>query len=121
MRVISTRTHGVLDYGIGLLLLVAPYLLGFATGGPKQWVPMLVGAAIIGLALITDFELSVARIVPLPVHLGMDVAAGVLLLASPWLFGFSNEVYWPHVIVGLLEIGTGLMTRTTPDGDLLRA
>ena len=121
MRVISTRTHGMLDYGIGVLLLVAPYLLGFATGGPKQWLPMLLGAAIIGMSLITDYELSVARLIPLPLHLGVDVAGGLLLLASPWLFGFSNEVMWPHVIVGLLEIGTGLMTRTTPDTDPLRA
>ena len=40
---------------------------------------------------------------------------GVLLAASPWLFGFADRVYWPHLILGLAEIGAGLMTRTTPD------
>jgi hypothetical protein len=38
----------------------------------------------------------------------------VLLALSPWLFGFSDYVWQPHLIVGLLEIGTSLMTRRIP-------
>ncbi len=112
---IPTRVHGMLDYASGLLLIVAPYLFGFANGGAAQWVPMIVGAAILLMSLITDYELSLTRIIPMPVHLGMDVAGGLLLLASPWLFGFADQVRWPHVILGILEIGAGLMTRTTPN------
>ncbi len=115
MRFIPTRVHGMLDYASGLLLIVAPYLFGFANGGAAQWVPMIVGAAILLMSLITDYELSLTRIIPMPVHLGMDVAGGLLLLASPWLFGFADQVRWPHVILGIMEIGAGLMTRTTPD------
>ena len=112
MRFISTRAHGFIDYGTGLLLLVVPYLLGFADGTPAQWVPMIVGLAILGMSVVTDYELSVAKLVPLPVHLGADVLAGILLAASPWLFGFADRVFWPHLIVGILEIGAGLMTQT---------
>ncbi len=115
MRFIPTRIHGMADYGTGLLLLVAPYLLGFANGGAAQYIPMLLGVAIIGMSLITDYELSISRIIPMPVHLGIDVAGGLLLAASPWLFGFADQVAWPHVIIGLLEVGAGLMTRTHPD------
>jgi hypothetical protein len=43
MRFIPTRTHGVIDYLTGLLLLVAPYIFGFADGGAAQWVPMILG------------------------------------------------------------------------------
>ena len=121
MRFIPTRVHGMLDYASGLLLIVAPYLFGFANSGAAQWVPMIVGAAILLMSLITDYELSLTRIIPMPVHLGMDVAGGLLLLASPWLFGFADQVRWPHVILGILEIGAGLMTRTTPDTARLEA
>ncbi len=114
MRIIPTRIHGFIDYGTGLLLLVAPYLFGFATGGPKQWVPMLLGAATIGMSLITDYELSLARLIPMPMHLGVDILSGVLLAASPWLFGFSDQVFLPHLIVGLMEIVIPCMTETTP-------
>ena len=50
----------------------------------------------------------------MPVHLGLDAAAGLLLAASPWLFGFAEFVYLPHLILGILEMGAALMTETTP-------
>ena len=124
MRFIPTRVHGMLDYASGLLLIVAPYLFGFADGTAAQYIPQALGAGILLMSLITDYEFSLAKLVPMPVHLGVDVAGGLLLAASPWLFGFADRVYWPHLILGLAEIGAGLMTRTAPDaqaGAALRA
>ena len=112
MRILSTRAHGVIDYAMGLLLIVSPYLFGFNTGGAAQWTPMVVGIALLGLSVMTNYELALVRIIPMPVHLAADVGAGLLLAVSPWLFGFSDRVTWPHVIFGLLEIGAGLMTQT---------
>ena len=116
MRFISTRTHGVLDYLMGLLLLAAPYALGFADGTAAQWVPQLLGLVAIGGAMLTDYELGVMRVIPMPVHLMIDIGSGALLALSPWLFGFSDRVFWPHLLVGLMEIGAGLTTRTVPEG-----
>jgi hypothetical protein len=124
MRIIPTRIHGMLDYGSGLLLLLAPYIFNFADGTAAQYVPQAIGAGVLLMSLVTDYELSLAKLVPMPAHLAVDVAGGVLLAASPWLFGFADRVYWPHLILGLAEIGAGLMTRTTPDtrtGTELRA
>jgi hypothetical protein len=114
---ISTKAHGIIDYVTGVLLLVAPYLFGFATGGIEQWLPMLIGATIIIMSLFTDYELAVSRKIPLRVHLGIDIASGALLAVSPWLFGFAFIIWWPHLVVGLLEIGVALMTRrqTAPE------
>ena len=115
MNIISTRTHGMLDYGIGLLLLIAPYLFGFANGGAAQWVPMLLGLGAIAYSALTRYELGVVKLIPMPVHLALDAASGVFLAASPFLFGFSDQVWVPHVLFGLLEIGASVMTRSTPD------
>jgi hypothetical protein len=114
LRFIPTRTHGVLDYLMGALLIVAPYLLGFADGSAAQWVPQILGAGAIVYSLLTDYELGAVRVIPMPVHLLLDIGSGVLLAASPWLFGFADRVLWPHVILGVLEIGAGMMTRTVP-------
>lgn len=117
MRFLPTRIHGMMDYLIGLLLIAAPWVLGFANGGAEQWVPVILGAGVILYSLITDYELSIARIIPMPVHLGLDVMGGALLAVSPWLFGFSETVWVPHVVVGILEIGAGLVTHTRAEAD----
>ena len=114
MRIIPTRVHGMLDYASGLLLILAPYIFDFADGTAAQYIPQALGAGILLMSLVTDYELSLAKLVPMPVHLGVDAAGGLLLAASPWLFGFADRVYWPHLILGLAEIGAGLMTRTVP-------
>ena len=115
MRFIPTRTHGVIDYLTGLVLIVAPFVLGFADGGAAQWVPIILGAAILIMSIMTDYELSLAKVIPMPLHLAMDAIGGLILLVSPWVFGFADQVYLPHVIIGILEIGAALATRTTPD------
>lgn len=114
MAMISTRAHGVIDYVVGVLLILAPFLLGFADGGPAQWVPIILGATTIVYSLLTDYELAASRMIPMPVHLGLDMASGALLAASPWLFGFADVVWWPHVIVGLMEIVIPMLTERHP-------
>jgi hypothetical protein len=114
MRVIPTRVHGVIDYLTAVLLILSPWLFGFADGSAAQWVPLIVGVAILGLALMTDFEMGLAPVVPMSVHLAMDVGAGVLLAASPWLFGFAGRVWLPHLLVGAMEVLVALFTVTVP-------
>lgn len=114
MQVIPTRVHGMLDYLIGALLIAAPWLFGFDRGGAETWVPVVLGAGVILYSLFTDYELGAVRRLPMPTHLALDMGGGVLLAASPWLFGFADLVWVPHLLVGLIEIGTAMMTRRVP-------
>ena len=114
MRFIPTRVHGFMDYSMGVLLMAAPWLFGFARGGAETWVPVILGAGVILYSLLTDYELGLVRKLSMPAHLLLDALGGILLAASPWLFGFSDWVWVPHVIFGLLEIGAALMTRKVP-------
>jgi len=107
---IPSKVHAVLDYVVGVLLLAAPYLLGFATGGPAQLVPMALGAGIILYSLLTRYELSIVKLIPYRAHLMIDVLGGLLLLVSPWLFDFTDVIIWPHVAVGILEIAVVLLS-----------
>ena len=115
MRFMNTRTHGMADYLVGIILIIAPYILGFADGTAAQWVPQFLGLVAIGGALLTDYELGAVRVIPMPVHLGIDIASGVLLALSPWLFGFSERVLWPHLLLGIMEVGVALTTRTVSE------
>jgi hypothetical protein len=51
---------------------------------------------------------------PFSVHMVVDVASGLLLAASPWLFGFADRIWWPHLVVGLIEIAVPLLTGRQP-------
>jgi hypothetical protein len=114
MKILSSRTHGVLDYLVGLLLIVSPWLFDFAQHGAETWIFVALGAGAILYSLLTRYEMGVVGLIPFKAHLAIDVMSGILLAASPWLFGFADYVYLPHVIFGVLEIGVALITAPVP-------
>lgn len=111
---IPTKIHGAMDYLVGVVLIVAPWLLGFAEMGAETWIPVIIGAGSILYAVLTDYELGLVKLLSMPVHLGIDVVAGAFLALSPWLFGYAELVFIPHLAVGILMIGAGLLTQRTP-------
>ncbi len=104
MQLIPTPIHAVIDYLTGLLLVAAPWVYGFANGGAAQWIPVVLGLSAVGYSVLTDYELGLARLISMPVHLALDIAGGILLAASPWLFGFADVIVWPHLLIGLMEV-----------------
>jgi len=102
---------------MGALLIAAPWIFDFDRGGAETWVPVILGVAMIGLALVTDYELGVSRRISMRTHLMIDLISGALLAVSPWLFGFNEYVWAPHLILGLLEIGAALTTKLHPSGE----
>jgi hypothetical protein len=108
---ISPRAHGIIDYVFGLALISSPWLLGFAREWEETWIPFIVGMGVIVSAVFTNFEYGIIRTMPLRAHLVIDVILGVSLAASPWLLGFAEIVWLPHLIGGVILIGTGLLTR----------
>lgn len=114
MRFIPTRIHGMMDYAIGLLLIAAPWLFGFARGGAETWIPVLLGAGALLYSMMTNYELGMARVISMPTHLMLDAGSGLFLAVSPWLFGFASWVWAPHLVLGLIEVGAALMTKKVP-------
>lgn len=114
MRFLPTRVHGVLDYLVGMLLIASPWVFDFARGGAETWIPVILGAGTIIYSLLTDYELGASRSISMSTHLSLDLWSGILLAASPWLFGFNEYVYLPHLIVGIVEIGASMVTERTP-------
>ena len=116
---ITTRTHGILDYLVGAALIAAPWLFNFSDGEAASWIPVTIGAGTIIYSLFTNYELGLFGLIPMRVHLLIDVVLGLFLAASPWLFQFAGEVWLPHFVVGLFMIGSGLMTRRVPERQAL--
>jgi hypothetical protein len=104
MKVISTRVHGVLDYAVSLLLIASPWLVGYYRGGAETWVAVIIGLTSVAYSLITDYEMGAARLLSMSAHLGLDFMGGLFLMLSPWLLGFYNHIFEPHLLLGLFEL-----------------
>jgi len=111
MRFISTKTHGILDYLTGILLLLSPWIWSYYATGLQSLIPILLGIAILSMSLMTNYEISVLRLISMKGHLAVDVFSGLFLAVSPWIFGFQELVYIPHVAFGIFLILSGLFTK----------
>lgn len=87
-----TKLHGYMDYLMGVALLLLPFTFYFPDGAATT-ILVILGAGTIVYSLITDYELGLFKLLPMKVHLGIDLLAGIFLIASPWLFAFADEVY----------------------------
>jgi hypothetical protein len=112
MRFLPTRIHGVIDHLWSAALIASPWLFGFATGGAAQWTAVVFGLTALLYSLATDYELGAVRLIPMRGHLALDGIAGAALAASPWLFGFSREIVWPHLLFGLSSVIASLVSRS---------
>jgi hypothetical protein len=92
MRFLATPFHGIADYAIGMMLIPAPWVLGFVddtTAG--TWISVLAGFGLIAMCAYTDYEGAIfRRVIRVPMHLAADVVLGLILIATPWLFGFAD-------------------------------
>jgi len=115
MRIITEKVHTVIGLVVGVLLVFSPTLFNFADNEAASMVPIWVGIFIVLNELITTSPYSPLKLVPMRIHILIDVITGLFLLVSPWLFNFMNNdepSQWvPHVVVGLLIIGYALLTR----------
>ncbi len=116
IRFLPLKVHTVLDFIVGAALIAAPWLFDFSdVGGAAVWLPIVIGVASIFMGLFTDgYGFAIYKLIPLKVHLWIDLLAGILLAVSPWLFGFADEdtnVWLPHVVVGVALIVVSQVTQ----------
>src|SRR4051812_26530992 len=83
--------HGIAEYLIGELVFAAAFLFGFSDLGAPTAVSIVVGIGVIFLGATTSWSTSLVNQVPLNVHILLDYLLGAVLIASPFLFGFSDE------------------------------
>ncbi len=115
MRFIPTKLHGLLDYTVGALLMAGPYLLKLDKKSAATKIPLALGAGAIAYSLFTNYEWGAVKKLPMESHLKMDLGSGVLLAASPWLFGFAHKTFVPHLVAGLFEVAASLLTEKEPE------
>jgi len=114
MRFIPTKFHAPLDYFVGAALIASACIFRFSEHTAATVRPIVLGIGLIAYSLFTNYELGVWKVAPMAVHNLIDTAAGALLAASPWIFGFADDtanVWVPHLVVGIAAVFLGLTTK----------
>ena len=111
---ISTMMHGVLDYITAPTLLLLPRALGWSDRITALLSSAGLGA--VGYSVLTRYELGLLRVLPMKVHLALDIASGAMLAVSPFVLLRKRErtITTVATLVGLgvYEIAAGLLTQT---------
>lgn len=103
--------HGLVEYIGGALFIALPLVLNYESSAAKA-VSIIIGVVLIAIAATTDWGLSLNNQIPKPVHFALDFALAAVLIASPFLFGFSGESNPTAIFIAagvlhiLLTIGT---------------
>jgi len=114
MRFIPTKFHAPLDYIVGVVLIAGPWIFRYSDSSAATAISIVLGSGLIAYSLFTNYELGLWKVAPMAVHNLIDIVAGALLAASPWLFGFADEGanFWvPFVVIGVAAIFLGLTTK----------
>jgi hypothetical protein len=113
---ISPALHGTLDYPLAAVLIAAPLVLHFGDDTAKV-VMLVIGGAAAVLAVGTNWSHGIIRVIPPVLHGVADIGATILLIAAPFIFGFSDHTL---ALVVYIAIGAGgllatLLTRFESD------
>src|SRR5918911_3813931 len=96
---IPAFVHGLYEYVAAVALIAAPLVLGYDSGAATA-VSIVAGVLLLFLTATTAISTSLVNQVPLPVHILLDYALVAVLIASPFLFGFSDETTPTAVFIG---------------------
>jgi hypothetical protein len=103
--------HGLLEYGIGILLIASSSF--FYDDNTATAVSILLGAAVLAISALSDIPTALLRRIPLSAHILLDFLFGILLVASPFIFGFSDEAAAVafFLVVGIFYLVLTAVTR----------
>jgi hypothetical protein len=87
---LSLKAHNVIDYTVALLLMLTPALGEFLEITVAKDLFRVLGILLLAYSLVTKYEFSAWRALPLGAHMTLDLALGLVLLLSPWVLGYRD-------------------------------
>ncbi|WP_241758767.1 SPW repeat domain-containing protein [Pyxidicoccus parkwayensis] len=109
-RWIPQDVHSLLDYKGG----TASVLAGLLSDDPvAKAAGVALGSSVIGVSLLTDYRMSLTKLIPIEAHEIADYVYGASAILAPFVLGYARRSPWAaaiHVVVGLSTILASLVT-----------
>jgi hypothetical protein len=112
--------HSLIEYIAGAALIAAPLLLDYDSGAATA-ASIILGVLVLFLVATTTSTMSLINQVPLSMHIVFDYVIAAILIAAPFLFGFSGESTPTAIFIAagvvwlLLSIGTRYRKEDHPE------
>jgi hypothetical protein len=108
--------HGVFEYVVGALFIASPFLFGFNDSAAPTAAALVVGLLLLAFTATSALPTGLVRSVSLGVHVTVDLVLAVLLVALPFLLGFTDEAAPTalFIVVGVLHLLMTIATRFSP-------
>ena len=103
--------HGLVEYGVGALTIVAPFLFSFDSDIATV-VSILLGAGIIVMGFVTEARPASRATLPIASHVVLDYVASLLMIVAPFIFGFTDDTAATAYFI-LIGVGYLLLTVAT--------
>lgn len=113
-RMINTGVHGVIDYMSAVALVVAPWLFEFQAQTGATMLSLASGIAVTAMSICTRYEGGIIKVLPMRIHLWLDVAIGLVWIVSPWLLGAEGGARSFLIVMGIISLMAGLVTVQEP-------
>ena len=104
--------HGVVEYVAGILFIAAPFLFSFDDDTATA-VAIVAGVLILIVAATTAMSTGLIKSIPVRAHVVLDYVLAILLIAAPFLFGFSDDGAATafFIVLGVLHLLLTIATR----------
>jgi hypothetical protein len=109
---IPAFVHGVVEYLAAALFIAAPFLFSFDDDTATA-VSIVVGVLVLVVTASTALPTGLIKSIPVQAHAVIDFLLAAVLIAAPFLFGFSEDgTATPFFIVlGVLHLLLTIATR----------
>jgi hypothetical protein len=82
--------HGLIEYVAAIIFFAAPFVLSFDSGAATA-VSIITGVVMLFVAAATEGPTSLVNQIPLAAHVALDYVIAIVLIAMPFIAGFSDE------------------------------
>lgn len=111
--------HGAIEYIAAALFIAAPFLFSFEKDAATA-VSIVIGVVVLVLTSCSALPTGIIKSIPVQAHAVFDYVLAAVLIASPFLFGFSDDGTATafFIVLGvvhlLLTIATRFVTEERP-------
>ena len=115
------RTYNIVDYAAAVALIAIPFLFGFNEITVARNAFIVFGLVLFGYSLLTNYEYSLSKIIPMGLHMCLNFALGVAIYFAPYYLGYRLLLNMPqiliHMFTGLFMVGLIFFSRVKTEKD----